>query len=928
MRGKADSITGRRSSTLFGEAPSFDELRKKDRYRIDSAYRVTMVGFWYWFRVSLPLTAPVLLVLFFLIPYIWFNATDGYIFFGGVLSIGFSMLAIISYFHIPPWRRHPSSLMIQICLMSVVISSICIYNAYPSGKISDLKDASDINISGYDDKHDHLPSCVIMSFFIQLTLLAREMWILTLSLDLLTSITNPFASYTQNIRKYHTFIWVIALISASVLVFDGRCQGEFLNNGTCWLKVSGIHSVCFWGYFMSWIILFYINAMTVLTYAYTRITKGLESTFATRFAFVADTFRVVFFYFFYGFFLALIFIMLYYYDDDHPKSALTLEHILAFFISARGFFDALVWFFSHGFVTNRGENRGSDVGQDISGVENDSSEENNEETRREYSIYASTLRNRRLFMKDIVTLSMFWSTVAESFRRVCGCKKRRQSSNHSDTVINEGNGEDGDNDENEDDCEVGASAEEILANGKGRRRKRRGLEESETALLADIAEEDEDDIIEDSEEEDLDLLLDTQRVNSNGTSGAVRPAKSKQSHRQISFKLDNDLQGGDSGSESNSQNIALSQSQSRGTTASSLRLTSSGQRKKRASHSTSNGKKARASVAGRSSDLDVSPQLNLALREEVLSLVTQGIKESVKRMMFRDQQQQQYTPGEGVYAQSIYHPSSPPGRDRFDMSQSMNSQMSNEEFERIRLSDASERASPNASGKNGPPVKAGTVPQSQSATKYRSIMDFLSYSFYPTNPQPPTVVQTPAPPTTQDSRSQRTLSNALHGLLSAVGAYIPGEYGVDPIHSHLEQHSMGFYSSSYSSSQQNLPYVPGPGGHLTASYHFNASMSHSLRPSVASSIYDERGLPIRQPPVGGTYFAPGGINNPMRNKAWGPPGTNAAIGSGQEVSNCRDPSSMLSHDLINLFIRMHHHDPFHQYLEQLVLQLPIINHLL
>jgi hypothetical protein len=42
-----------------------------------------------------------------------------------------------------------------------------------------------------------------MSFLVQVVLLAREMWVFTLSLDLVTSITNPFASYKANLRKYH-----------------------------------------------------------------------------------------------------------------------------------------------------------------------------------------------------------------------------------------------------------------------------------------------------------------------------------------------------------------------------------------------------------------------------------------------------------------------------------------------------------------------------------------------------------------------------------------------------------------------------------------------------------------------------------------------------------------------------------------------------
>ncbi|KAJ1422993.1 hypothetical protein B484DRAFT_331970, partial [Ochromonadaceae sp. CCMP2298] len=187
--------------------------------------------------------------------------------------------------------------------------------------------------------------CKLMSFLVQVVLLAREMWVFTLSLDLVTSITNPFASYKANLRKYHIGIWAAALLSASLLVNQPSCQGQFMADGFCWVTIGASQSVCFWAYFLSWVVGFYIISVAAMAYAYVRISRGLESTYATRFACVADTFRVVVLYFSYCavFYCFLTFVFL------HPHTVPIAEHCYAYFIACRGFFDALVWFFSHNF---------------------------------------------------------------------------------------------------------------------------------------------------------------------------------------------------------------------------------------------------------------------------------------------------------------------------------------------------------------------------------------------------------------------------------------------------------------------------------------------------------------------------------------------------------------------------------------------------
>jgi hypothetical protein len=52
--------------------------------------------------------------------------------------------------------------------------------------------------------------------------------------DLLTSLTNPFADYRANMRTYHLCVWVLGLGSAAALLL-GPWGGE-LTPGVCWVQ--------------------------------------------------------------------------------------------------------------------------------------------------------------------------------------------------------------------------------------------------------------------------------------------------------------------------------------------------------------------------------------------------------------------------------------------------------------------------------------------------------------------------------------------------------------------------------------------------------------------------------------------------------------------------------------------------------------------
>eukprot|EP00613_Pedinella_sp_CCMP2098_P062138 CAMPEP_0171974472 /NCGR_PEP_ID=MMETSP0993-20121228/232554_1 /TAXON_ID=483369 /ORGANISM="non described non described, Strain CCMP2098" /LENGTH=76 /DNA_ID=CAMNT_0012625489 /DNA_START=25 /DNA_END=251 /DNA_ORIENTATION=+ len=51
----------------------------------------------------------------------------------------------------------------------------------------------------------------VVSGLVEFTSLASEGWFLVLIVDLLTSLTDPFADYRANMRRYHGAVWGLGL---------------------------------------------------------------------------------------------------------------------------------------------------------------------------------------------------------------------------------------------------------------------------------------------------------------------------------------------------------------------------------------------------------------------------------------------------------------------------------------------------------------------------------------------------------------------------------------------------------------------------------------------------------------------------------------------------------------------------------------------
>lgn len=328
-----------RRSLLFGDAPNLSRLKRQGKSQFPAAV------FWFYFRanfkvISISSFATALIASWLLFYYADLGPnTNVFLLCGGVLSLASTALVIMSYIHIKPWRRHPSALILFRTLSNFGFSIILVINSL------------DFGFEGKYDTYCNSAGCTALAFFTQAALFAGEFWFMTLSIDLLISLTNPFSSYQVNLSIYQYTGWSAAFLSGAILLSQKSCQ-YISSQGICWLtlEASGYHmSRCFWGFFLGWVIIFYCFSVGVMLFTYSRLTKGLESTFATREAVMSTTQRVVGCYIAYATSVGVL-----YFAKDGAQfanagSVDVFVHLFGFAVASRGFVDAVVWFFLHNF---------------------------------------------------------------------------------------------------------------------------------------------------------------------------------------------------------------------------------------------------------------------------------------------------------------------------------------------------------------------------------------------------------------------------------------------------------------------------------------------------------------------------------------------------------------------------------------------------
>ncbi|OQR93400.1 phosphatidylinositol-4-phosphate-5-kinase (Pi-PIPKD10) [Achlya hypogyna] len=125
----------------------------------------------------------------------------------------------------------------------------------------------------------------------QALLLAAEFWSCAMSLDLYQSISNPFTSFSYNLKVYKLTSVVLGAASGVVFyeleVASGRCALDrstrfyWYHNGDATLPLRDF-VVKEWTYYYLWVVLFMLLSLGTLIHVNQRLRRGLEETFETR----------------------------------------------------------------------------------------------------------------------------------------------------------------------------------------------------------------------------------------------------------------------------------------------------------------------------------------------------------------------------------------------------------------------------------------------------------------------------------------------------------------------------------------------------------------------------------------------------------------------------------------------------------------------
>jgi hypothetical protein len=319
--------------SVFGKAPTLETMKKMNENSKSNDTLFRGAEFWYRFRLYYFYIFPFSFVIGLILAIFVWNTIEGHMITGGILSLISCITVVSSYLMIIPWRKHPSTMVLYRAVTNIFFSLAIIFMAI-SYHIN-----QDAECGGYPE-------------FLHFFLLASEGWLTTIALDLYFSLTNPFTSYKQNMRRYHFLVWFFSFCITFALYNQPSCQAR-VQGGLCWLRIHSVQDSCLWGYYFFWIVCMYGFQFGALFFAYQRLKKGLPITFEIRKKCAMETFQCLGFFAGYLFLLSIFFIILLSSQpirySDNP-GWITFGNIFLYLVSCRGYVDGLVWFKQHDFA--------------------------------------------------------------------------------------------------------------------------------------------------------------------------------------------------------------------------------------------------------------------------------------------------------------------------------------------------------------------------------------------------------------------------------------------------------------------------------------------------------------------------------------------------------------------------------------------------
>lgn len=189
-------------------------------------------------------------------------------------------------------RRHPGPLLLRKCCCELVFSVMCIFMPFlTQHQLYDWGDRDVIPL--------HATSTTqVLASLTEWSFLATEMWFLAMSMDLLSTVSNPFHSYHAHRRFYRRLCFGVPFCAALVVMSLEKTNIGITRFYAAWVvrkctyaehenkdKDACDHkwaSALAWLLFYSWILLIYSYSLFAWVYARRRLAAGMASTLSAR----------------------------------------------------------------------------------------------------------------------------------------------------------------------------------------------------------------------------------------------------------------------------------------------------------------------------------------------------------------------------------------------------------------------------------------------------------------------------------------------------------------------------------------------------------------------------------------------------------------------------------------------------------------------
>lgn len=272
---------------------------------------------------------------------------------GGLSSLALATLLIAYKLGYAKFlHRHPGPMLVRKCCCELVFSVQCIFvPVWNRTTLYKWNDAETVALHATVETR-------LLAALTQWSWIATEMWFFAMSMDLLSSISNPFSSYTAHRKFYSRMSFGTATAMALGLLFlDNTNIGITYFYATwvvrkCTFTTTGCDSSTTatglsWIFFYNWIIVIYAYSLFAWVYARGRLQAGIESTLIQRKSTLIRSglnLMAWYFYWLVPFFLILTswFSGTTNEEDDENSPGHWLGFFLAMVLSLRGMYTCLV----------------------------------------------------------------------------------------------------------------------------------------------------------------------------------------------------------------------------------------------------------------------------------------------------------------------------------------------------------------------------------------------------------------------------------------------------------------------------------------------------------------------------------------------------------------------------------------------------------